>query len=68
MSFEIPQISYEGRIKEIRDALANHGYNKQLDLEFVELWKNIPDEVSDETHNNIDEIRNLLMNGHPEKE
>jgi hypothetical protein len=74
MSFEIPTTKnenlpqFEDRIKEIKDALINDGYNKELDVEFVELWKNMPTEVSNETHDNIDEIRNLLMDGAPEKE
>lgn len=77
MGFEVPELNnenlvkkteYENRIKEIKDVLANNGYSKELDLEFVELWKNMPNGVSDETHDNIDEIRNLLMAGGPEKE
>lgn len=59
---------YENRIKEIKDALAGQGYSKELDLEFVELWKNMPNGVANETHDNIDEIRNLLMDGNPNKD
>ena len=61
-------VKYENRIKEIKDTLASQGYSKQLDLEFVELWKNIPNGVSNEARSNVDEIRNLLMDGYPEKE
>jgi hypothetical protein len=59
---------FENRIQEIKDALASQGYSKELDLEFVKLWKNMPAGVSDKTDENIDEIRNLLMDTHPDKE
>lgn len=74
MNFETPEVKkenpaqYENRIKEIRDSLKTEGYNKELDLEFVELWKNMPAGVANETHDNIDEIRALLMDLHPDKE
>lgn len=77
MNFETPQldnekkeelVKFENRIQEIKDALANQGYNKELDLEFVELWKNTPNGIGDETNKNIDEIRSLLMDGALEKD
>lgn len=60
--------AYENRMREIKDALATGGYDRNLDVEFVELWKNEPEGVSVETSENIDEIRNLLMDGAPEEE
>ncbi|MFA5093566.1 MAG: hypothetical protein WC543_06505 [Candidatus Omnitrophota bacterium] len=68
MHVEDGLVKYENRIEEIKDMLKEKGYDKQLDLEFVELWKNMPSGVSDGTHNNIDEIRNLLMDGDLEKD
>lgn len=77
MNFEMPQVNkensvekdkYENRIKEIKETLTTQGYSKELDLEFVELWRNMPDGISNETHDNIDEIRNLLIDTAPEKE
>ncbi|NCB20551.1 MAG: hypothetical protein EOM88_01320 [Clostridia bacterium] len=74
MNFETPEVKkenpaqYENRIIEIRDSLKTEGYNKELDLEFVELWKNMPAGVANETHDNIDEIRALLTDLHPDKE
>jgi len=73
MNFETPEVKkenpaqYENRIIEIRDSLKTEGYNKELDLEFVELWKNMPAGVANETHDNIDEIRALLTDLHPDK-
>ncbi len=34
---------------------------KKLNDEFIELWKKVPAEISDEAHDNIDEIRSILM-------
>lgn len=59
---------YENRIKEIKEKLASQGYNKELDEEFLEMWRALPNGVSNETHENIDEIRNLLMDGFSEQE
>jgi len=56
---------YEERVKYIRDELnrlvdSNNNEDlvviKELIEEFTSLWKNLPEEVSDQTHNYIDEI------------
>lgn len=60
--------NFEERIAEIKESLLKQGYNKELDLEFIELWKGMPEGINDETHDNIDEIRNLLMDGYKDKE
>lgn len=53
---------YARRIKEIRTNLENgEGDARVLGREFVELWKNIPDNVSDDVHDDIDGIRSALM-------
>lgn len=59
---------FENRIQEIKDTLVNQGYDRDLELEFVKLWKDTPDGVSDATDHNIDEIRNLLWSKGAEKE
>ena len=56
---------YADKIKNIRTSLENgEGDIMKLDLEFVELWKNIPNEVGDDVHEDIDIIRELLMEKH----
>ena len=58
---------YANRMKEIRRELEGGADDVMgLDQDFVELWKEIPDDVDDSVYEDIDEIKMLLMDARDE--